>query len=63
MRYTAEDCKLSNYNCNMRSKVNWSLAAMYFQLLLTTKEIRPNLFRANALMTSNAKNVSNGRVR
>lgn len=37
---------------------------MYFQLLLTTtKEIRPNLFRANVLMTSNAKNVSNGRLR
>ena len=33
MRYTAEDCKLFNYNCNMRSKVNWSPTVMYFQLL------------------------------
>lgn len=38
MRYTAEDCKLFNYNCNMRSKVNWSVAVMDFKLLTNNNQ-------------------------
>lgn len=50
--------QLFNYNCNIRSKANWSLSAMYFNYTLkTTKEVRPSFLRADVLTTSYAKNV------
>lgn len=45
-----EDCKLLNCNCNTRSKMNWSVAAMHFHYaLIIVKKIRPHLFKGKGI--------------